>query len=69
MIICRKSAVIASVNNFSRGFAYVEMENCDVAKKAIDTLDSCLLHGRRIRVSLFIEKGLCCVCWKYFFLW
>jgi RNA recognition motif-containing protein len=33
------------------------MENCDVAKKAIDTLDGCLLHGRRIRVSLFVEKG------------
>jgi RNA recognition motif-containing protein len=44
-------------SNRSKGFAFVEMEDANSAKDAMDKLDGADFNGRPLRVSLAREKS------------
>ena len=48
--------IIDRMTGKSKGFGFVEMENDDDAKKAIDTLNGKEFMGRNLRVNEAMEK-------------
>ena len=43
-------------NGRSKGYGFVEMENPELAKKAIESLNGQIIGGRILKVSLAIER-------------
>lgn len=48
---------IKNENNLNRGFAFIEYETKDIAKKVIDTLNGQKYKGRVVQLEFSVPKG------------
>lgn len=54
--VARANVITDRETGRSRGFGFVEMENAEAARKAIEVLDGQMVDGRNLKVNIAKER-------------